>query len=73
MYRAGIGMTPDQTEAYAWSEVATLEGDSFAERERDASFRDLSESDQQAAIARARAILKTIKSETTIPKPPESK
>jgi TPR repeat protein len=73
MYRAGIGMTVDPTGAYAWSEVATLEGSVFAKRERDASFRDLSAADQQAAITRAHEILKTVKSETTLPKPPESK
>jgi TPR repeat protein len=73
MYRAGVGMAPDPTEAYAWSEVATLEGDVFAQRERDASFRDLSADDQKTAIARAREILKTARSETTQPKPPESK
>ncbi len=73
MYRVGIGMMADPTEAYAWSEVATLEGDVFAERERDASFRNLSTDDQKAAITRARDILKTVKSETTEPKPPESK
>jgi TPR repeat protein len=73
MYRAGVGMTANPTEAYAWSEVATLEGNAFAERERDASFRNLSTDDQKAAIARARGILKTVKSETTLPKPPESK
>lgn len=73
MYRIGTGMTADPTEAYAWSEVATLEGDAFAERERDASFRSLSADDQKAAITRAREILKIVKSETTEPKPPESK
>jgi TPR repeat protein len=73
MYRAGVGMTPDSTESYAWSEVATLEGDAFAERERDASFRNLSVNDQKAAVARAQEILKTVKSEKTLPKAPEPK
>jgi TPR repeat protein len=73
MYRVGIGMTADPGAAYAWSEVATLEGSVFAKRERDASFRDLSADDQKAAITRAREILKTVKSETTLPEPPESK
>jgi hypothetical protein len=53
--------------------VATLEGNVFAERERNASFRDLSTDDQKAAITRAREILKTVKSETTLAKVPESK
>ena len=73
MYRVGIGMTADPTEAYAWSEVATLEGSVLAKLERDASFRDLSTDDQKAAIARAREILKTVRSETTRPKVPETK
>jgi TPR repeat protein len=73
MYRVGIGMAPDPTEGYAWSEVATLEGNVFAERERNASFHDLSTDDQKAAIARAQEILKTVKSETAVPNVPESK
>ena len=73
MHRVGIGMTPDPVAAYAWSEVATLEGNVFAERERNASFRDLSTDDQKAAITRAREILKTVKSKTTLPKVPELK
>lgn len=73
MYRVGFGMKADPTEAYAWSEVATLEGNVFAERERNASFHDLSTDDQKAAITRAREILKTVKSETTVPTVPESK
>ncbi len=73
MYRVGIGMAADPTEAYAWSEVATLEDNVFAQRERDASFRNLSADDKKAAITRAREILKTVKSETTVPKAPESK
>ena len=73
MYRIGIGMPADPTEAYAWSEVATLEGSVFAKRERDTSLRDLSADDQKAAVARAREILKTVKSETTLPTPPELK
>jgi TPR repeat protein len=36
MYRDGIGAPADQTQAYAWSEVATLEGSAFAQRDRDA-------------------------------------
>ena len=64
MYRTGIGMVADLTEAYAWAEVASLEGNVFAERERDASFHGLSPDDQKNAITRAREILKTVKSET---------
>jgi TPR repeat protein len=64
MYRIGLWMTAEGKEAYAWSEVARLEGNTFAQRERDASLRDLSPDDQEAAIARARDILKDIKRET---------
>jgi len=71
MYRAGIGMPADQTEAYAWSEVANIEGNVFAKRERDASFHDLSEADQNTAIARAHEILKGIKNEKPSTKPPK--
>ena len=63
MYHDGIGMTADQKEAYAWSEVATLEGSVFASRDRDASFHGLSTADQKSAIARAQEIIKIIKSE----------
>ncbi len=71
MYRAGIGMAPDPIEGYAWSEVATLGGDVLAERERNASFRNLSADEQKAAIARAQEIMKTVKSETAVPNVPE--
>jgi hypothetical protein len=73
MYRVGIGVTADPREAYAWSEVGTVEGSAFTKRERDASFRGLSVADQKAAVARAQEILKTIRSETAAPKPPSSK
>jgi len=73
MYRVGTGMAADPAEGYAWSEVATLEGSVFAQRERNASFRNLSADDQKAAIARAREILKSVKSDKTPPKVPESK
>ena len=71
MYRVGVGMKADPTEAYAWSEVATLEGNVFAERERNASFHDLSADDQKTAITRAREILKIVKRETPVPKVPD--
>jgi TPR repeat protein len=72
MYHDGIGMPADQTEAYAWSEVATLEGSIFASRDRDASFHGLSEADQKSAIARAQEILKIIKGEMPPTQPPKS-
>jgi hypothetical protein len=73
MYHDGIGMPADQIEAYAWSEVATLEGSVFAQRDRDISLHDLSDADQKAAIARAHEILKSIKAETIPVKPPIAK
>lgn len=69
MHRIGLGTPPDAIKAYAWSEVATLEGSDFAKRERDASFRNISSSDQQAAIAQAKEIMKEIKQETAALKP----
>jgi len=39
IYRLGRGVSADPIEAYAWSEVASLEGSAFAKRERDASLR----------------------------------
>ena len=51
MYRVGLGTPVDQKQAYAWSEVASLEGSEFAKRERDFSLHDLFVSDQQAAVA----------------------
>jgi TPR repeat protein len=54
IYRIGIGLTAQPTEAYAWSEVGALEGNALAKRERDAALRKLSAADQIAAIARAR-------------------
>jgi TPR repeat protein len=73
MYRAGIGTAVDQKEAYAWSEVASLEGSDFAMRERDSSLHDLDVSDQQAAIAHAHEIMKQIKNNTTVPQVPGAK
>ena len=45
MYRVGLGTPVDQKQAYAWSEVASLEGSEFAKRERDFSLHDLFVSD----------------------------
>jgi TPR repeat protein len=73
MYRAGIGTAVDQKQAYAWSEVASLEGSEFAARERDVSLHDLDVSDQQAAVAHAHDIMKEIKQTTTVPQVPEPK
>lgn len=67
MYRLGLGMPANPINAYAWSEVASLEGNTVAKRERDASLRDLKESNQQEAVALARDILNRIKREPPAP------
>ena len=72
MYRVGLGIPKDLTQAYAWSEVASLEGSEFAKRERDDSLRDLSVSDQDAAVAQAKDILKEIKRQTAVPAVPKA-
>lgn len=73
MYRVGIGTAVNQKQAYAWSEVASLEGSEFAVRERDSSVHDLDVSDQQVAVAHAHDIMKEIKQKTTVPKVPQAK
>jgi TPR repeat protein len=73
MYRAGIGTAVDLKQAYAWSEVASLEGSEFALRERDASLHGLDVGDQQAAVAQVHDIIKEIKQKTTVPQVPEAK
>ena len=73
MHRAGIGTAVDQKQAYAWSEVASLEGSEFAISERDSSLHDLDVSDQQAAVTHAHDIMKEIKQKTTAPQVPEAK
>jgi TPR repeat protein len=70
MYRLGLGVVADPIAAYAWLEVAVLEGSTFAKRERDASLHDLSVQDQKVAIARAKEILAEIRHETIVPAPP---
>ena len=72
MYRVGLGIPKDLKQAYAWSEVASLEGSEFAKRERDDSLRDLSVSDQDAAVAQAKDILKEIKRQTAVPAVPKA-
>ncbi len=65
MYATGVGTTPDPVKAYAWSEVATIEGDQPARKERDAALHALDLKDQQAGIARAKDILAAIKQRAT--------
>ncbi len=72
IYRGGLGTPVDQKEAYAWSEVASLEGSEFAKSERDSSLHDLDPSDQQAAFAHAKDIMKEIKQKTAVPLTPKN-
>jgi TPR repeat protein len=72
MYRVGLGIPKDLKKAYAWSEVASLEGSEFAKRERDDSLRDLSVGDQDAAVAQAKNFLKEIKQQTAMPAVPKA-
>jgi len=64
IYRAGIGTAIDEKQAYAWSEVAAMEGSDFAIRERNSALRDLTQSDKQAAVAQAHEMLIEIKRQT---------
>ncbi len=73
IYRLGLGTSADPIEAYAWSEVASLEGSVFAKRERDASLGKLDTDKQQEAVVRAAQILEQIKRETTGAAAPSSK
>lgn len=66
MYRLGLAVPADAKEAYAWSEVAAVEGSPFAPRERDQSFNALSVADRQVAVARAHEILDGIKHEIAV-------
>ena len=61
MYRLGLGMPANSVNAFAWSEVASLEGNPVARRERDASLRDLNESNQQQAVSLVGEILNRVK------------
>ncbi len=68
IYGTGIGLPLDPIKAYAWSEVATIEGNMFAKRERDALLHTLDVGEQKVAVARAKEILADIKREA----PPKS-
>jgi uncharacterized protein len=60
MYRFGLGTPADPVESYAWSDVAVVEGLTFAKIERDAAFGAMSPEDRNKAAARSAAILKEI-------------
>ena len=61
MYRSGLGTKTDPTESYAWSEVAVVEGLSFAKIEREAAFASMSADDRQKGATRAADLVAEIK------------
>lgn len=61
MYRFGLGTKIDPIESFAWSEVAVLEGLSFAKVERESAFASMSPGDREKGAARARTLLAEIK------------
>ena len=60
MYRDGIGDPSDPKAAYAWLEVASLEGNAVAQRQRVAALDRLDVADQRSAIASAHTLLAQI-------------
>ena len=60
MYRDGVGQPTDPKAAYAWFEVASLEGNPVAQRDRATALDRLDAADQHSAIARAHTILAQI-------------
>jgi TPR repeat protein len=70
IYRLGLGAASDPTESYAWFEVATLEHNALAAHERNALLVALSPQQQEAAVARANAIMSAIKNKTALPAKP---
>jgi hypothetical protein len=67
MYRFGLGTTADPIESYAWSEVAVVEGLTFAKIEREAAFASMSPSDREKAAARSNVLLADIKNKSAPP------
>jgi len=61
MYRRGIGNAIDLKEAYAWSEVAAVEGNSTERQARDQLLYSLTFDDQGEALRRADQIFDAIK------------
>jgi hypothetical protein len=67
MYRDGIGESPDPKAAYAWLEVASLEGNMVAQREQMTALNRLDAADQHSAIGRAHTIFAQIDRNITPP------
>jgi TPR repeat protein len=70
MYRFGLGTSADPIESFAWSEVAVVEGLSFARVEREAAFSSMSPADREKGATRSRALLEDIKKQLATSKTP---
>lgn len=69
MYRFGLGTTVDQVESYAWSEVAVVEGHTFAKVERDSAFSSMQPADRDKAAARSAILTASILNLSPVQKP----
>ncbi len=69
-YRFGLGTPVDPIESYAWSEVAVIEGLSFAKIEREAAFASMSPADREKGAERARVLLAEIQKTAAPPAKP---
>jgi hypothetical protein len=67
IYQLGLGTHSDPTESFAWLEVATLEHNAFAPHERKELLAALNPQQQDAAVARAKAIMSAIRNKTALP------
>jgi TPR repeat protein len=61
MYRRGLGNASDPTKAFAWLEVASIEGNQAARRLRDQSLNSLDPGSQRAASTLANNFLRSMK------------
>jgi TPR repeat protein len=67
IYRLGLGTPSDLPESFAWLEVATLENNALARHERSELLARLSLQQQDAAVARSKALMDAIKNKTALP------
>ena len=67
LHRLGLWMPPDLTETVAWLEVAMVEDNALARRQRNALLATLTPREKEAAIARAESIMNSIKAIAGIP------
>jgi TPR repeat protein len=61
MHRRGLSVAADPKEAYAWSEVAVIQGDETARRTRDQLLYSLSLKELRSALSRTNDILHKLK------------